>query len=227
MVRGNVRGGQVDHRSALHSSANLVRPHRPSAYVLDRTRWIPEVGSLRAKNREDRVRARRPHLAHECVGVQRGQSERLQDLRREVAEVEGHDDARARVDRRGHDVGVVRVWQGADARERRWVVGDEDIEHCCVHPSSRHIEPVGVQLGAVLSQVAEHLVEDRVRPPREDQFFDGEPDQQVAQWARVEHTSIVDRDDSHGSVPEAQILGFLRKLGCGCAGARLMRLLER
>ena len=122
-------------------------------------------------------------LGHEVVGFER--------LRREVLEVEGHDQARARVNRGGHHMTVVRVGQ-LDRRDQVLKPGDQAVADMAVHQLACSVQLLGCEIGPTGQHVARPLVVDRVTPARPVQIRQRQMHQQIAQRCRVEHAGVID-----------------------------------
>lgn len=102
----------------------------------------------------------------------------------------------ARLERCGHDVPVVGVGQ----RHRAKVVlvsGDEDVGDGGVHQLSGAREPVRGEVGPVRCEVAEGLIEDLLRPARDDEVLDADANEHVSQGRGVQDVRVVDDGGDH------------------------------
>lgn len=74
---------------------------------------------------------------------------------------------------------------------------DQAVGHGLDHQLARTHQHLGSQLGPVLEDVAEALVEDLVGPARAKETGPSEPHQQIAKRRGVEHARVVDDDERH------------------------------
>jgi hypothetical protein len=128
------------------------------------------------------------------VRVLGGQVVGLEPFRREVLQVEGHDQAGAAVNGGGHHMPVIGVRQ-LDGRDQMLEAGDQAVADVGVHQRPRPLQVFGLQVWPLLQNVTRPLVVDHVRPTRPVQIGQCQAHQQVAQRCRVEHARVVDGRD--------------------------------
>ncbi|GAB2654923.1 hypothetical protein GCM10027271_11690 [Saccharopolyspora gloriosae] len=102
----------------------------------------------------------------------------------------------ARFDRRGQYVPVVGVGQG-NRFDQRLVTCDQAVPDGSEHQLARALELARIEFRTIAPQVAERLVQDLIGPLGLHQSCLSQPDQQVAQCARVQHVGVVDDDERH------------------------------
>lgn len=130
---------------------------------------------------------------------------RLQTFHGKVLEVERHDGLRTGADGGGENVTIVGVRQ-REPGDQVVEALDHTIRHRSNHELARAGELRSREVGALLEDVREALIEDHRRPPRADDARSGEPNEQVAQRRGVENARVVDDDERHGSVTEPVLL---------------------
>jgi len=107
-------------------------------------------------------------------------------------------------------------------------VAPELLSHGLGHQLAGALQSHGLQIGAVLEDVAKALVEDRRRPSRAHHARVREADQEIAKRRRVENAGVVEDDERHStSVAEAVLLRFGGELIENLLALSLVALLVR
>lgn len=119
-----------------------------------------------------------------------------QALGREVLEVRGHDHLCAGADGGREDVPIVQIGK-LHGRDERLVPGDIGIRESIAHEDTSAGQLDGIEIGPILAQVIEHLIQDLVGPVGADLVADGHPDEQIAQHVRIKHAGVVDNSKGH------------------------------
>ena len=131
-----------------------------------------------------------------------------QAIRREIVQVEGDDRLRTSPDRGGEHVPIVAIGQN-ETVDQPLESGDHAVRHRSRHQLARPLEGLRLEVEAVLEDVPEALVQDRVRPPRTHHAGVRQAHEQIAKRGRVEHACVVEDDERHRAlIPEAVLLCF-------------------
>lgn len=137
-----------------------------------------------------------------------------QALGREVADVVGHDEVGVSGECRGDDVPVARIdflWDRSDEAFRpvRHRLGE-----CRLHPLAAPLEPLGM-FRLALGQTVDELGEDLAAPRRATETAFSEPQQQVADYPRVQDARVEQCDVGHAAllVVDAELLRPARHVG--------------
>lgn len=123
-------------------------------------------------------------------------SERLEDIGREVLEVLRHDDLGMAANGGSQDVSVVGVRENKPFDERL-VSGDEAVGDRFAHQLACPVELGSLEVRAAVENAADHLVECLVCPAGSEGPGLGESDQQVPEAGGVEDVRVVDDGEGH------------------------------
>lgn len=177
------RGCEADQTAPLQGGENVVYAARRRL----------EVRGLPDKHADHGERGSGQEIDRPGVRVLRDQPVRRENTFGKVSQVEGQYRARARADGSRNDMPIVRVGE-YNISLQALVPADQAVQHSGAHLPTGANEPSGIEVRTVLLDVSEDLVQDPVRPARAHEVVDSNPDQKIAQRARVQHAGVVEYD---------------------------------
>jgi len=134
----------------------------------------------------------------------------LQHVVREISKVERHDCLRVGTDCGGEHVTIIRVRQ-VQTLLQVLESSDKAIGNRIAHEAARSIKRASLQFHSLSGNVTEALVQYSLRPTRANNPCIRDPNQEIANWRRVEDASVVQDDESHPSIAEAVLLSLGRE----------------
>ena len=179
---------------------------------LDRLRRVPQASTMLRHGGEDGWFVKVEQVAHKGVWVLGLDTKRGKSFGGEVVQVFGYDQIGTRGDRSSKYMAVIRIGE-IKGFDERLVANDQAVLNVCIHHRARARE-IRLQLGTLAKNCPDPFVMNLIRPLGPIQIGKGEPHEQVPQRSGIQHTSVIQRCESHHcstvrSVAQPEFLGLL------------------